>query len=74
MCSLYASVQDIVDSPFFPHRVIHSLQFQLYNFRGAAALLNSPPDYQPAKTNGAAGGGRSPIGANLTKQDRKSVV
>ena len=29
MCSLYASVQDIDDSPFLPHGAVHSLQLHL---------------------------------------------
>ena len=34
MCSLYASVQGINDSPFLPHRAVHGLQFQFYNSEG----------------------------------------
>jgi len=29
MCSLYASVQGIDNSPFLPHRAVHGLQLHL---------------------------------------------
>jgi hypothetical protein len=37
MCSLYASVQGINDSPFLPHRAVHGLQL-LFITKGATAL------------------------------------
>ncbi len=37
ICSLYASVQGINDSPFLPHRAVHGLQVAFINHRDDCA-------------------------------------
>ncbi|MFG6359660.1 MAG: hypothetical protein K1W03_03650, partial [Mailhella sp.] len=61
MCSLYASVQGINDSPFLPRRAVHDLQFQFSNSEERQHFLLLPLDCPTAKTGQAVNGGRSPF-------------